>query len=204
MKSELANMDAVILAGGLNRRFNGAQKSLAFFNGKPILDHQLGVLNRLFQNIYLITNQKEDFSAYSQLVKVEDIIRKKGPLSGIHAGLSYSNKDYIFVFACDMPFLEIKIIEDQVARLNSRKWDAVVPQTPKSTEPLHGIYSRQITKKLEGLLNKPENYAVNHFLRKIQTYYWPVSYQKAFMNINSQQALTHYEDHTHYPHKKRK
>ncbi len=193
MNPHFQNIDAVILAGGKNRRFNGKHKSLAYFNGKTILERQLRVLESLFQKVYLITNHFHDFKKFSELEIYGDVIKDKGPLAGIHAGITYSQAGNIFVFAGDMPFLDKKVIENQVHIHEDNNFAVTIPKTHKGIEPLHGIYHKSILNDLEYILKKPGIYSIRTILNISNTYLWEIEDNKAFININSHQELTFYE-----------
>jgi molybdopterin-guanine dinucleotide biosynthesis protein A len=193
--SEIQNIDAVILVGGENRRFNGEQKSLALLNGKSLLDHQLEVLQPLFPNVILVTNKPKEFDRYKHVKITSDIITAKGPLGGIHAGLSNTEKKYIFVFAGDMPFITKEIILQQIQFTFNTPYEAIIPKTSKGIEPLHGIYSRKIIRKLQLLLRKPNVPPVREIFDGINTFYWNRTYNQSFININTQDELSFYEKH---------
>ena len=192
-QDQIHNIDAVILVGGKNRRFQGKHKSLAKLNGKSILNHQLTVLGSVFQNIILVANKHAEFSNYPINKIVSDIIPGKGPLSGIHAGIQNSRKEYIFIFAGDMPFLDQNLIQKQIQLIETKPAEAIIPTTHAGIEPLHAIYNTRIKDKLEILLNKYDILSVRELLNIIKTYYWTLPYQNAFININTQEELKRYE-----------
>ncbi|MFO8234898.1 MAG: molybdenum cofactor guanylyltransferase [Bacteroidales bacterium] len=183
------NIDAVILAGGKNHRFQGKHKSLALLKGKSILQHQLDLLKPIFSDIILVSNHKEEFSAFSNIKVIADLIPDKGPLSGIHAGLETSRKPYTFVFAGDMPFLDKNLINQQIKIIERACYDAVIPETSKGIEPLHGIYSKNNKAILTKILKRQDIYPVKELLFKNATYYWKIAFQKAFININTPEEL---------------
>ncbi len=185
IKEQDINIDAVILAGGKNRRFKGKQKSLARIEGKTILRRQLEVLKPIFPEIILVTNHFEEFSEYNELKLSEDIVPDKGPLSGIHAGMVNSTSSNIFVFAGDMPFLNADLIKKQIQISCSKQYEAIIPKTIKGIEPLHGIYNKKALKTLESLLEQENVLPVKSLLNKVNTFYWLISDQKAFVNINT-------------------
>ena len=203
MKKVQENVDAVILSGGTSRRFQGKNKSLVRLHGKTLLDHQLKALQPLFSRIILITKNKDSFADYEELEKTGDILQNKGPLGGIHAGMSQSNKDFIFVFAGDMPFLNPRIIKNQLNCLSKQGYEAVIPETPEGIEPLHSIYSCSLIRMLELFLNKHETYAVHQFLKSVNVFYWSVPYSSSFININSEEELAAYENRSHFPSQRR-
>lgn len=115
----------------------------------------------------------------------EDTVPDKGPLSGIHAGMENSTSSNIFVFAGDMPFLNADLIKKQIQISCSKQYEAIIPKTIKGIEPLHGIYNKKALKTLESLLEQENVLPVKSLLNKVNTFYWLISDQKAFVNINT-------------------
>ena len=144
-------MNAIILAGGKNSRI-GTRKALLKVNGKPIIQRTIEVLQPLFDKIILVTNEPDIYRSFG-LPMVSDEIPGEGPLSGIHAGLGISDPLYNLVVACDMPFVEIKLLEylksfvNQVG--NSDQSPAcIIPSWSKGIEPLHALYHRRVRQEI--------------------------------------------------------
>ena len=69
-----------------------------------------------------------------------------GPLAGLVAGLDAMRHDATFVFACDLPYLSVPLLQWMMA-LPREEWDACVPLLPgdddkEGWQPLHAIYRR--------------------------------------------------------------
>src|SRR6056297_1147858 len=137
------HISAVILAGGKNSRFQGRIKSLELLHSQPLIIHQLNTLEKIFKRIIIISNTKNLVKQHINLPVYEDIYKEKGPLGGIHTGLIQAKTKYAFIFGGDMPFLNEKLIWDQINQLNKHKPEAIVPNTIKGIEPLHSIYKTQ-------------------------------------------------------------
>jgi len=186
------HISAVILAGGKNSRFQGKIKSLELLHSQPLIIHQLNTLKKIFKRIIIISNTKNLLKQYANLPVYEDIYKGKGPLGGIHTGLTYANTKYAFIFGGDMPFLNEELIWEQINQLNKSRQEAIVPSTIKGIEPLHSIYKTQLHKKLENMLSEPKTYAIRNLLTEAETNYWHIDDQEAFININSPEELMHY------------
>jgi molybdenum cofactor guanylyltransferase len=91
----------------------------------------------------------EEFREFIKCKIVEDQYVKAGPLGGIHAGLQSATNNAIFVFAGDMPFLDIKIITHQIAEFNKGNHNVLMPKVGQFIEPLHAIYNNSILNDLE-------------------------------------------------------
>jgi molybdopterin-guanine dinucleotide biosynthesis protein A len=186
-------MSGVILAGGANKRFGGITKANVVVGGKTIISRMISAIGNIFEEIIIVTNKPEEFREYIQYLLVEDQYLKAGPLGGIHAALKTSSEDAIFVFAGDMPFLDGKIIIDQINEFNKRQYDVLIPEVDQFIEPLHAIYRKSVLVDLERFLSEGKSRAVRDFLREVNVGYFQVSKTRkteiAFANINSPSDL---------------
>jgi molybdopterin-guanine dinucleotide biosynthesis protein A len=93
---------------------------------------------------------------------VRDVIPGLGPVGGLYSGLAVSSCIYNFLIACDMPFINLKLLKYMISQING--YDIVIPRSSKGVETLFAIYSinclesirRQIDKrhlKLADILN---------------------------------------------------
>jgi len=187
------NISAVILAGGANKRLGGITKANVIIEGLSIISRILSVIEDLFPEIIIVTNRPEEFRKFGQCKIVADQYLKAGPLGGIHAAMNSSFEDAIFVFAGDMPFLDKKIISDQISEFKNGKEDALIPKLGQFIEPLHAIYRKSIMNELEKFLNDRKSRAVRDFLGYVNVGYLEIpdteQNKKAFTNINSPSDL---------------
>jgi len=70
---------------------------------------------------------------------VTDIIPDPGPLGGLYSGLAVSSNIHSFLIACDMPFINLKLIEFMIKQLGEN--DIVVPRSSQGIETLFAFYS---------------------------------------------------------------
>ncbi|MBS3806668.1 MAG: molybdenum cofactor guanylyltransferase [Bacteroidales bacterium] len=189
----LPKYTAVILAGGRARRFGGRHKPLAVLRGQTLLEHQLEVLEPLFGEILLITNDPQAFHSYSHLRIQTDVMADKGPLGGIHSALHHASQQSLFVVAGDMPFLRDRMIRQQINISVEQPGQAIVPKTGEKTEPLHAIYPKATLQTLEPYLKQAADRSVRSFLEHIPVYYWNVSDAASFVSINTPEELRHHE-----------
>lgn len=138
-------MTGIVLAGGENRRM-GTDKAFLAVGGKPMIEHILGVLRRLFPRIIIVTNSPERYSAYHAAV-VRDVLDVRGPLTGIYTGLMHSSDEYNFIVACDMPFLDPGLMSFMMQAAEGH--DAVVPRIAGLPEPLHAVYRKSLVPVIE-------------------------------------------------------
>ena len=182
-------ISGVILAGGSNKRFGGITKANVVIGGKSIISRILSIVFDLFDEIIIVTNKPEEFREFFQYRIVKDLFQKAGPLGGIHAALKATSADAIFVFAADMPFLDRKIISDQINEFNKGEYDVLIPAVNQFIEPLHAIYRKSVLNDLERFLSERKSKAVRDFLREVSVGYFQLQEteesKRAFVNINS-------------------
>jgi len=182
-------ISGVILAGGSNKRFGGITKANVVIGGISIISRILSIVSDLFDEIIIVTNKPEEFREFIQYKIVKDLFQKAGPLGGIHAALNATSADAIFVFAADMPFLDRKIISDQIYEFNKGEYDVLIPILNQFIEPLHAIYRRLVLNDLEKFLSERKSKAVRDFLHEMNVGYFQVPDTEqsiiAFSNINT-------------------
>lgn len=155
----------VILAGGLNTRFSGANKALMQIGGKQILDRIYAVFSNLFEEIILVTNDPVKYIGWDLKI-VTDIYPYRSSLTGIHAGIFYSTKSHSFITACDTPFLNKELIEAIICAVEPQI-DIVIPETSTGLEPLCAVYSKRCQKPIENQIKKQE-FKIDKFFNKVR------------------------------------
>ncbi|MDH5203300.1 MAG: NTP transferase domain-containing protein, partial [Nitrospirota bacterium] len=90
-------MDALILAGGENKRLSSI-KGFIEINGRKIIESTLELLNKIFERVIISTNTPELYF-YLGVPMVGDIMKYKGPMTGILSALLSLKAPEIFVTA---------------------------------------------------------------------------------------------------------
>jgi molybdenum cofactor guanylyltransferase len=137
----------IILAGGLSKRLNGRDKAMIEIHGKRILDHIHAVYSEIFNEIILVTNTPLAYLNWNMLT-VTDLFPVRSSLTGIHAGLFYASRPFVFVSACDAPFLKPELVHLLISQARSG-FDAVMPETANGLEPLCAVYSKSCLNTIE-------------------------------------------------------
>ena len=182
----------IILAGGKNIRM-GESKAFLEIAGQRIIDRTVELFKGIFSQVILITNTPLEYS-YLDIEIVIDIVPKRGALIGIYTGLFYSSHPYCFVTACDMPFLNRKVIEHMITI--SKDYDVVIPHLPDGYHPLHAIYSKKCMKSIEKLIHE-DNLKIIDFFDKVKVKEVTTDdinsldpTLNSFLNINTPEDLT--------------
>ena len=141
---------AIILSGGKSSRM-GTNKALLPFNEKTNIERIKDKLQIVFDEVILVTNDPETYQ-FLNIKTVTDLYPGKGPLAGVHAGLSASNYEENIVVACDMPFVSAELAEIFVKNL--KHYDALVPIIGGKQHPLFAAFQKRIVKELESCLEE--------------------------------------------------
>ena len=59
---------------------------------------------------------------------IQDIYQESGPLAGIHAALLQAQSQWVFVTACDMPYLELAYLDFMMERLQEGSYAVCVTE----------------------------------------------------------------------------
>lgn len=139
-------VSGIVLAGGESRRMGHVNKALLDVGGLKIIERVAGVLEQVFDEILVITNTPEDFR-FLGLPMIQDIRPGYGALGGLYTGLRSCRNEYGFLVACDMPFLDVRVMRHMVGLIGGQ--DVVIPRVGGRLQPLHAIYSRKCIEPIE-------------------------------------------------------
>ena len=118
------NILGIILAGGKSSRF-GEDKSTVKLGNKTLLDHIVNKIENEFNEILVISNNKELSFQNKKIQVIEDCIKGQlGPLVGILTAMKWvkeNKKDYRWVasFPCDTPFFDINLTNKLKLKTNN-------------------------------------------------------------------------------------
>lgn len=133
---------AIVLAGGLSRRF-GADKALAEFRGAPLIQHVVRGLEAAgFAQIAIAAKEPEKYASFAGAVElVADLCPVQTPLAGLAAGLRASRHELVFACAADMPFAaDVALVDALNAAMPAH--DAVVPVAGDALQSLCALWRR--------------------------------------------------------------
>ena len=132
------NITCAILAGGYSTRM-GRDKVTLEVDGKTLIQYVFDKVKNVFQNIVIVSNNHSAFKGIDVPI-IKDIVPARGSMVGIVSALMYSRDPYVFVCACDMPFIHGNAIHYMMNEMNGE--DVIIPKTEKGYEPLHALYGR--------------------------------------------------------------
>jgi molybdopterin-guanine dinucleotide biosynthesis protein A len=153
----------VILAGGKNSRLPGKKKTFYRVGEDMMLTRIHTLFSKLFKEVIIVVNDPKDFAGWDMMV-VTDIIPSRCALAGLHAGLFYASNPWIYVTACDVPFINEKVIRHLVEQREPGT-EVIIPRTKDGLEPLAAAYSRECIPMIETNLEN-NIFMVKKFFRK--------------------------------------
>ena len=160
------DITGIILSGGKSSRM-GENKSLLKIGNKTIIERIVELMKDIFSENIIITNTPDEYK-FLQLPLYEDIYKWKGPLAGIHSGLTYSKTEKNFVISCDTPLMTKEMIQ-YIVNFQTRK-PIVFCRAAGYRQPLIGVYKKQIIIEIEKFLSDNDettDKSFHHFLKKV-------------------------------------
>ncbi len=149
-KSEIRRpISCIVLAGGEGKRLD-TDKAFLRIGGRVLIEGIVEKMARIGDEVIIVTNSPQKYG-HLEARLVGDIYPGKGALGGIYSGLRAARSDYGLVVACDMPFLDLRLLRYMI--LLSPGQDVVIPRVGELTEPLHAIYSKECLQPMERLLS---------------------------------------------------
>ncbi len=136
---------AVILAGGAGSRL-GTEKSLLKFGSKPLICWTAEKLRTAADEVIIVARDASQAALLKELpidaVFTCDSILGYGPVAGLEAGMKRARGRLAFATGCDLPFLNVEVIEKLFEMAEG--YDAAVPvRQVGMMEPLHAVYDRE-------------------------------------------------------------
>ena len=159
----------LILMGGKNSRMNGNVKGLLKIKNSTFLEKIQETLND-FSSIYLSINdkfskeQKQNFENMGFKI-IEDIYKEIGPLGGIYSSLLNCKEEYLFITACDMPFITKNSIEVLCNKVDKNTDGVVFYDKNNKLYPLGAIYSKNVLPIIEEMIEK-KYYKLSYLIEK--------------------------------------
>ena len=163
------DIGALILMGGKNSRMNGNVKGLLKIKNSTFLEKIQETLND-FSSIYLSINdkfskeQKQNFENMGFKI-IEDIYKEIGPLGGIYSSLLNCKEEYLFITACDMPFITKNSIEVLCNKVDKNTDGVVFYDKNNKLYPLGAIYSKNVLPIIEEMIEK-KYYQLSYLIEK--------------------------------------
>ena len=170
---------AVILAGGRSSRFGRDKSLLRVDNNELLLERSLRRWGDMFDEVVIVSDSGCKFDI-AGVTEVRDIYPCRGPLGGVHAGLTAVRNQWIFVAACDMPSIE-KIFIQRLFDAVSGDSRVILPYHNGIIEPLCALYHIDCLPFAEKMISMDSNCILDMY-EMIPVHY--LEAENCFFNIN--------------------
>lgn len=189
--AQTISLSAIILAGGQSSRM-GQDKALIAFQGIPLLQQVCEVALQCTTKVYVVTPWLERYQdilpdACFVIREVHNNeTQRHGPLVGFAQGLTQIETEWVLLLACDLPQLQVKVLQLWAEELENVPKDAIafLSKQPKGWEPLCGFYRRQCLPKLTQYINTGgrsfQQWLSQHTVQEL-----PVADTQIFFNCNT-------------------
>jgi len=188
------DVSGIILSGGKSLRI-GTDKALLKLGNETIIERVTNLMKSLFQKVFIIINTPSEYR-FLNVQLYEDIYKQKGPLSGIHSGLTYSQTEKNFIISCDIPLMSPEMIK-YIVEFKSDK-PVRYCEAAGHHHHLAGIYSKSLLPEIEKIFStnvtlsdrQEKVYSIQHLLKNIETEIihpeeLPFYSDKLFFNLNT-------------------
>lgn len=142
------DVTGILLAGGKSRRM-GEDKRYLVVGEQTLLERGLGVLCSIFQEVLVVIAQDSPPLDVTARV-VRDLVPDCGSLGGLYTGLTRATTPYIFIVACDMPFLNTAVISQFISKTVTE--DIVMAKLATRLHPMHALYGKRCLPVVEQMI----------------------------------------------------
>ncbi len=138
-------VSAILLAGGISSRM-GCDKAELAFRGKPLIRYQTDRLSTLgIKDIVIAGYPKPPEGTRF----APDVYPRRGPLSGLHAGLLAVENPCALLLAVDTPLVPAALLRELI---EAHRGGITLAAMEGEPEPLIGVYDRALARDCEAVL----------------------------------------------------
>ena len=155
------NLSLVIQAGGQSSRM-GTDKGLITLHGKTLVEWIISQTDSLGAEQLIISNSPELYQDY-HLPVYQDVFQGIGALGGLYSALYFASYEWVFVLACDMPFINLQLLGYMQGLAND--FDVLIPrlQDPNATEPFRALYRKNCMISVEKAIHSGQRRVISFF-----------------------------------------
>ncbi|TAF11303.1 MAG: molybdenum cofactor guanylyltransferase [Nostocales cyanobacterium] len=192
----MTTLSAIVLAGGRSSRM-GEDKALIPIQGIPLLEKVCNVTKTCTDTIYIVTPWPERYHNLQlpgcKFIQ-ENPIDTQGPLVGFAQGLERVRTEWVLLLACDLPNLQVEVLQDWVNRLDTVEVDniACLVKNTKGWEPLCGFYRSRCLTLLLDFINQGGR-SFQAWLKLYPVALLPLSEPDMLFNCNTPEDLSSQE-----------
>lgn len=143
----MTDLSIAILCGGDSSRF-GEDKTRVEVAGVPLYKLIWNKLVGRSDDVFLQIDPDDEYDLPAR----PDLVSKGGPLGAIYSALAHAEHDWLFVSACDLPYLDPRIVDELLLRAEEGT-EVVIPRWKSGyLEPLTALYHSSLLSRLENIL----------------------------------------------------
>lgn len=185
------DITGIILAGGKSSRM-GRDKGFLKLNGKPFIQYSIDALKPLVSEIIIVSDNTE-YDVFG-FMRINDLIKKSGPIAGIYAGLEASTTEHNLILSCDIPLINSDILKRLIDGIDLKS-EIIQIESDGKTMPLIAIYKRQVKHTFNSFLKADER-RLRVAIKSCRTknIILDKAHEICTMNVNTQKELKVVED----------
>ncbi len=182
---------AVILAGGMGRRMDGADKGLVRLKQHEMISWVIDVLKPNVGEVIINANRNlADYEKFGVRVVRDSLEGYQGPLAGFEAGMSAATTEWIYTCPCDSPMQSPSLLPHIFESVNaSPETDIGVAFDGKRTHPVFSLVRTRLLPSLQSYLSagdrKIDRWFDQHKLQQVDC----SEFAQSFVNINTSEEL---------------
>lgn len=143
----MTDLSIAILCGGDSSRF-GEDKTRVEVDGVPLYKLIWNKLEGKSDDVFLQIDPDDEYDLRAR----PDLVSEEGPLGAIYSALTHAEHDWLFVSACDLPYLDSRIVDELYSEVESET-EVVIPRWDNGyLEPLTALYHNSVINTLEKTL----------------------------------------------------
>jgi molybdopterin-guanine dinucleotide biosynthesis protein A len=156
----MINPDAYILIGGRSSRL-GRDKATVDLGGQTLAQRAYQTVSEALPNsrVTFIAASEAQFAVQAILAGgrfIFDLVPGRGPLGGLNAALGDAQTPWIFVLACDFPFMTAELINLLGCMIDEQHSAVVAEQSDGRLQPLCAFYETTAARPIvQAIMDRP-------------------------------------------------
>ena len=150
-----------ILAGGMSTRM-GTPKSRLKLHGRRVIDVLADHLRPFCAKTVIICRDQEQaakLTPHPGTTLLYDASPNLGPMGGLITAFAHSRYDAVLLLGCDVPFIQVQLLEKLSANFERDQPIALLPRTPgpdgPQPQPLCSIWSLRAAPHVQAAVREP-------------------------------------------------
>ncbi len=141
----------------------GRDKAGLLLDGQTLLQTVSETMRAVFPQVLVSVRQRRADTGFPQVC---DAVPDGGPLAGLASALELAATPWVFVVACDMPFITAAVVE-LLARQRG-DYQAVVPEVAGQLQPLAAFYARSCLPAARAILAGDGRHSMHALLEQVK------------------------------------